>query len=157
MRAGGGYGKLFVTAVRNGDRMKVTYSDRDSISKHYLTDPLFKPLFDSTRYTANGISKVDRDKAFSSMRSLVDRYSYFTTDSVEVNLRDHDLIVKHFERIDSAPVDQLGDKNRIVLDGSLHVFDFVGPGGTKTIEASSPTRVSHPVLMELVEELLKLR
>lgn len=156
-RSGGGFGKFFIIATAKGNDLKVVYSTRDNVSSKWGKDPSFKSIMDSLLYGDKKISNSGREYALRKMTLLVNTYSTFTKDSLQVNLNDHKELLNLLLQVDLASNEELGSKHRIVLDGSLHVFEFSGPHGTKWIEESSPTVESHPILMQVVAELLKLR
>lgn len=158
-----GNNKEFITDLhRRGKELKIVFTKTDSVSKALGKDERFVSLYKALNSKDSILTKELKGVVFKSIIALVKEYTYYTKDSVLINLRKHrafdELLKKAADPTDNGLEEELErTKKRIVLDGTSYTISIKTADKERTYQLSSPTPASHPFLYRIIQEPLNFK
>lgn len=158
-----GHGKEFITEVfRKAKRVKIIFAKKDSVGKALGKDERFLKLLSTLNSKDSSVIAECKGIDFKTLAKIVQEYTYYSKDSVWVNLRKHrafdELLSKVADPADDMPEKELElAKNRHILDGTGYSVHIRTVNKERTYQLSSPTPVSHPFIYQIIHEPLKFK
>lgn len=158
-----GNNKEFITDLqRRGKEVKIVFTNRDSVSKALGKDERFVSLYNALNSKDSIPTEELKVIVFKSLFALVKEYTFYTKDSVQINLRKHrafdELLKKAANPTDNRPEEELErSKKRIVLDGTSYTISIRTANKERNYQLSSPTPASHPFLYQIIHEPLNFK
>ena len=161
---GSGYGfEYFVETSCFENQIKIKIKSKDSVSNHTLE---LDSNYLATRKTIYSLDSYDlkNDRhvnLFKKADSINNAYTVYDIDSVIILNTKNPAYEKLLRELFSSSMAELenqeGNKNRIVLDGTLMYFDFLQNNSSLfTARAHSPSEVSHPLLHRYIKATLAI-
>ncbi|MDB5135912.1 MAG: hypothetical protein JWP37_2515, partial [Mucilaginibacter sp.] len=151
-------GTIFLMNIyKRADSIKVIYKLKDSVN--------YKGLFSNKRYNdlrkytiapLNVTANFDTvHNAFMESSAITEKYTYYSKDSIMLNIRTYPSYTNLLEKIVKTSRDELentkANKDRVVMDGTHYGFDIIFKSGEKVVQAHSPDPKSHPLLYRLLQ------
>jgi hypothetical protein len=150
-----------ISICKNAGTIKTVYKLKDSINN--------KELRENRRYAVlheelpKVLNKANRDSILKILRqldSITNKYTIYDTDSLTLNANNNTSYSKLLNMVsvtgDVSLENNVYNKGRIVLDGTMFEFKIQTGHATRTVYAHSPDPKSNPILYKLLSQTLEI-